>query len=511
MKWLDNIVDKVMSEKQPQSEIVVSSGVSPSGAYHLGTLREIMTAEAVARELRMRGRTVRHVHFSDDYDVFRKVPADIPDEYEKYLGMPLSDIPSPFSDESYADYYVSDLVPAAKGLHIDMEIMRAHQKYNQGFFTEAIETALDSIEDIRSILEDISGRKLDPNWSPIQVLENGRLKNRKFISIDKENKLIRYLNSDGNQSEVAYNDGSVKLNWRIDWPARWSILGVDVEPFGRDHATKGGSFDTGKAIVSQVFGAQPPLPLPYNFINKAGDTKKMSKSKGDSVTAVELLNNVPAEVVWFFMLRYAPDKLLFFDTEKTLISIFDDFSSLLSNTEKTEQEEHLLRLCLYGVDQPTVSRVPFTHLYVSYQASHRDVDTTLDVIRRSEYSQIVDEDEQIIRRELKFIDNWLDSWAPDELKFELKQNLPEAELSDLQKQMLGKFSNEIRANDQPDAQWYHQTIHGLRAEFGLDPKEAFEAIYQSLLSQSYGPKAGWFLSTIDRHWLVDRFEAVSEL
>src|SRR2546430_11310060 len=40
-------------------------------------------------------------------------------------------------------------------------------------------------------------------------------------------------------------------------------LGIAAEPFGRDHATKGGSYDTGAAIVREVFGAEPPIPTPY--------------------------------------------------------------------------------------------------------------------------------------------------------------------------------------------------------------------------------------------------------
>src|SRR5436190_8521044 len=109
MKWLSNIVDEV-EKKHPQGEIIVSSGVSPSGTYHLGTLREVLTAEAIAWELKNRGRQSRHLHIVDDLDVFRKIPNGIPDSYEKFLGKPLCDVPAPDgSDKSYADFYLSDL------------------------------------------------------------------------------------------------------------------------------------------------------------------------------------------------------------------------------------------------------------------------------------------------------------------------------------------------------------------------------------------------------------------
>src|SRR5688572_25899506 len=123
MNWLNKIVDEA-TRLHPEGEIVVSSGVSPSGTYHLGTLREVMTAEAVSRELKRRGRTSRHIHVVDDLDVFRKVPVDVPAEFDKYLGRPLCDVPSPDgSDRSYADYFLSDLIEAAKDLRLEMDVI----------------------------------------------------------------------------------------------------------------------------------------------------------------------------------------------------------------------------------------------------------------------------------------------------------------------------------------------------------------------------------------------------
>ena len=41
----------------------------------------------------------------DEYDRFRKVPGNIDKSYEKYIGMPYTDLPSPYTEnESYATY-----------------------------------------------------------------------------------------------------------------------------------------------------------------------------------------------------------------------------------------------------------------------------------------------------------------------------------------------------------------------------------------------------------------------
>jgi len=505
MQWLNRVVEELVS-RHPDGEIVVSSGVSPSGTYHLGTLREVLTAEVILRELKRRGRECRHIHVVDDLDVFRKVPADVPTEFEKYLGKPLCDVPAPDgSERSYADYFLADLLEAAEGLRLEMEVMRAHEKYRSGFFVPAIETALTHTDEIKKILESVSGRSLDEQWSPVQIVEEGYLKNRKFLRIDTDKNELIYEGRDGTEQTVNYEKGDVKLSWRIDWPARWALLGVNAEPFGRDHATKGGSYDTGADIVKEVFDAEAPIPLPYHFINKTGDTKKMSKSAGDTITAAELLHVLPAELVWFFIIRYAPDKQLFFDQGPTLMRLFDEFGELLAKSYKTEQEQQLVELCLQGVEKPTVSRIPFTHLVASYQAALKDADKTLDVMRRTEHLEAVDQDQEIIREEFRFIDAWLNKWAPDDVKFNLREDIDEGEFSEAQKRFLLELATKVAdAPEGADGEWFHKAVYDFKEASGLEGKELFQTLYTALIGKTSGPRAGWFLSILPRDWLIAR-------
>jgi lysyl-tRNA synthetase, class I len=505
MSWLNAIIEEIIA-RHPEGEIVVSSGVSPSGRYHLGTLREVLTAEIVAVALERRGRKARHVHVVDDLDVFRKIPANVPESFEQYLGKPLCDVPAPDgSERSYADFFLADLLEAAEKMQLKMEVVRSHEKYREGAFVPAIEKALEHTSDIRQALEEVAGRKLDEQWSPIQVLEDGYLKNRQFVSIDTTAKTVTYARQDGTQHATNYAHGEVKLNWRIDWPARWWLYGVQVEPFGRDHATKGGSYDTGAIIVRKVFGAEPPLPVPYNFINRSGETKKMSKSAGNVITAAELLYMLPPEIVWFLLLRYSPDKLLFFDEGETLMRLFDDFAALLAKPDKTESEQELIDLCMHSVSQPTVSNIPFSHLVASYQAALKDTDKTLVVIRRTEHAQTAEQDAEIIKRELRFIDEWLNRRAPDDVKFELLQQFDAAAFTEVEKTFLIKLGDKVAAAPaEADGSWFHNVIYELKDELGLAPKEMFTTLYRALIGKDSGPRAGWFLSILPRDWLVER-------
>lgn len=505
MQWLNLIADEV--EKQhPSGEILVSSGVSPSGKYHVGTLREVLTADAVLMMLKKRGRQVRHVHFVDDLDALRKIPAGIPEDYSKYLGKPVCDVPSPGEGaDSYADYYLNDFIGNVDKLGIDMEVVRSHAKYREGYFVPSIEKALDNLSEAKKCLEEISGRKLGEEWSPVQVNEDGYLKKRPFVSIDKANKSITYKDKDGNEQQISYAKGDVKLDWRLDWPARWWQLTVDVEPFGRDHATKGGSYDTGAGLVEEVYGGKPPLPIPYQFINRTGETKKMSKSAGNTVTISELLEVLPPEIVRYFVLRFAPSKQLFFDQTDGVIRIIDEYAELLAKQDKTADEEALIYACTNTLKENTISNVPFSHLVASYQSALRDKNKTLDIIRRTEHAVTVDGQEDVILKELDYIDAWLNKWASEDTKFDLLKSVENLELSDAQKSYLASLADKIESAPQDaDGEWFHKAVYDLKDASGLPPKELFTTLYQVIIGKTSGPRAGWFLSILPRDWLISR-------
>lgn len=88
--WADRMASKIIAEKGSLDTYTCASGITPSGTVHIGNFREIITVDLVARALRDRGKNVRFIYSWDDYDVFRKVPANMPapELLEKYLRFP---------------------------------------------------------------------------------------------------------------------------------------------------------------------------------------------------------------------------------------------------------------------------------------------------------------------------------------------------------------------------------------------------------------------------------------
>ncbi len=507
MQWLNKIVDDVV-KRHPKGDILIESGGSPSGTYHLGHMRELITADAISLELNNRARKAKHIYFVDDLDVFRKVPVNVPSEFDKYLGKSLCDVPSPNGDQSqsYADYFLKGLIESCQALNIEVEFIRSNNKYQNGFFVPAIEKSLEHLKKVRKALETISGRQLGGEWSPIQVNEDGYLKKRPFVNLNKTDKTISYLNKDGQELTTSYANGEVKLDWRLDWPARWWLLKVDVEPYGREHASAGGSYDTGVQLMKDVFEASPPLPVPYDSINMVGDTKKMSASKGTAISALEGIEIMPPEVIRYFILRSPLDRRLYFDPVNGVVQLMDEFAALAAKPNKSSSEQQLLYVSTGGQNnQQTVSRVPFSLLVTSYQASLKDEDKTLDIIKRSEYAKLADEDSAIIRNELKFIDAWLDKHAPEDVKFSLANKIDLNSFNDKQKSFMALLADKLdKTPPNIDGEGLHQVIYELKNSSELEPKEMFSTLYQALINKSSGPRAGWFLSILPRDWLIKR-------
>jgi lysyl-tRNA synthetase class 1 len=60
----------------------------------------------------------------------------------------------------------------------------------------------------------------------------------------------------------------------------------------------------------------------------------------------------------------------------------------------------------------------------------------------------------------------------------------------------------------PDLKWgpeeIHNAIYEISKEKNLQIKTAFKTIYQVLLGQEKGPRAGYFLSNLDKQFVLER-------
>jgi lysyl-tRNA synthetase class 1 len=499
--WLEELA-KQISLTHPKGEIVISSGHSPSGTYHIGTLREIMTANAIAFELRRQGREAKHIDFVDDFDALRKVPVNIPETWSQYIGQPLALVPDP-SDchQSYGAHYLA-------GLHAGLEAVGAmpdetisgYEVYKTGVLADQIELALNGIEDVKKIITTVGGRALDEHWAPLQILSDEQnLRQWKYTGWDAKTRQVSYVDREGNTGTVGIDDGRVKLDWRLDWPARWAKWGVMVEPFGRDHATKGGSYDTGKVLVDTIFDGAAPYPVPYEFINNVGDTKKMSKSAGNVLTPNQALEVMPAEILRYFVIGSKPGKTLQFDSGIGLYQLIDNYTKAGLAESAALNYAHAVR------DEETIAQIPFNHLVSVYQAASENAEATKEILERTGYMAEVKSSWPIIVRELTFVAKWLENYAPESVVFKIQKSVPKVELTEEQTYFLNLLADSIEATKGDiDGQAMHELIYAAKDKAELKPMTAFQALYRVILGKDSGPKAGWFLSSLEINFLIPR-------
>ncbi|HDZ85635.1 MAG TPA: hypothetical protein ENH35_03765 [Candidatus Moranbacteria bacterium] len=66
----------------------------------------------------------------------------------------------------------------------------------------------------------------------------------------------------------------------------------------------------------------------------------------------------------------------------------------------------------------------------------------------------------------------------------------------------------IKSVDVLDGQDLHSKFHDIKEKTGISPRDLFSALYISFLGKESGPKAGWFLSVLDKKFLEKRLKEV---
>ena len=498
--WADQAADAAIAAGRP---VVISSGISPSGEIHIGNMREVLTADAVFRAVKDRGTAARFNYVCDNYDPLRRVyPFLDAAVYEPLIGRPLSEIPCPCGRHpSYAEHFLEPFLESLRTLRVDVELERADRMYKSGRMNGVVTQALEGRDRIAAILKELTGKEVEPSWSPYNPIcpSCKRLTPTRVTHFSAAHATVGFACACGASGEVPMAGGG-KLTWRVDWPARWKMLGVTVEPFGKDHATRGGSYDTGARIAREVFDYEPPLPVPYEWISLKGQGD-MSSSKGNVLSIAGALELVPPEALRYLVMRERPQRTIAFDPGLPLLQLVDE----VDDAAAAGADSRALDLSRAAGFTPV--GVPFKHLVVAAQVAGFDVDRTLDVLARTGYAGL---DREAVASRLAYAKRWVARYAPDEVKFEVKAELPPeaAALSPDQKGFLARLAADL--TDGMDGEAVHLLVYELAKAFpSTKPAQLFQAIYVALLGKPRGPRAGTFIAALGVPFCARRFEAAA--
>lgn len=513
MHWADVIAEELKGKIERP---LISAGISPTGYIHVGSLREAITAEAVRSAAEGKGSDVRMIYLIDSFDPLRRRYEFLPEEFEKYVGMPICSIPCPCGEhDNYAHHFIQPFLDAVDALGVKCEVIWTHELYEQGRFAEMIDASFKKHDEIVRILKEVTSRDVPETYAPYTPLcgKCGRFADPVRESYEYPN--VKYICKCGHEGVSDITKGEGKLAWRLEWPAKWKIFGVSAEPFGKDHASAGGSYESGVRIVREIFGGEAPYPVPYEFVQLKGKGQ-MHKSTGSSVTGMDAINMTPPEVLNYLFLRVNPERHIDYDSGMGILDISDEYDrmeSLYFSKEFSEKEENSVRA--YEIAQhnriPEVQpvEVPYRHLVNVVQMAE-DFDGVSEILKRTgRFTDPTDEDMQRLKRRTECVRFWLNGFAPDNVKFAICETMPDVPLSDEERHYLGNMAKRLEATE-----WNAENIHNAITEEGqscpLGTKGGFQALYKVLINRTSGPRLGTFLEAMDKVFVVSRLREASQ-
>ena len=506
MHWADVVAEILL---QSGKEHVISSGITPSGPIHLGSMREILTADAIVRAVNDMGGKAKLVYIADNADPLRKVYPFLDEKiYGDKVGLPLSEIPAPDGEGSYDQYFLRPFFNALEKVGVFPEVIDNYESYKNGKFADCTKLIIENKETVRDILENVSGRQLPKNWFPWTFKDkDGKLGSGKFLSYEWP--YVKFANS---KDEVITNNlanGEGKLPWRLDWPSKWKILGVTFEAFGKDHATKGGSYDTGKEIIEKVLDNKVPHHIVYEWINLKGKGA-MHSSTGLAISAEQMLLMAPPEVIRWLVMQPQPNRHIDFDPGLGLLNSVDKYDRMVQDYYCEKLEENSSRAIELSHIQEMAKEkpiaLPYRHLVTLAQSKNSISEIVKTLKRTGEIDNLNKYSTKNLEERVKCIHRWLEKFAPESVKFVIQKKAPAIEFDNEDLEKIRHLEEKIS-----EIKWSPENIHDsfyeLQDANEVSAKEYFKIMYNVILGKDRGPRLGFFLATMERKFVLDRLRA----
>lgn len=536
MFWADRLAGEV--KDRYKGSILIRDEKTLSGRVHVGSMRGVAIHGVVHEILQEQNVSNTFKYELNDFDPMDGFPVYLPEEFRQYMGMSLRDVPSPdASAKNFAEYFANDFKKAIARAGFAPEYYWASDLYLTGKMDGVIREALEKADSIRAIYKEVSGSVKKEGWLPLSVKCPQCKKiattvatefDGSTVQVNCYKNAVEYAEGCGYSGKVSPFGGNAKLPWKVEWPAKWKVVGVKVEGGGKDHSTKGGSRDVANHISRQVFNYEPPFDIPYEFFLVGG--KKMSSSKGQGSSAQEISELMPAKIFRLALLGKEYSQQFNFDPEgDTIPVLYDQYDKLAENYWKGEKDDYsrlfeaihsaskeysskrssgLLSRLFGGQVRPFSRGIPsvqdlprFSQVAFMVQMPHMDIYKEFPKAEKSE----LDERAAYAKR-------WLAAYAPEKYVFKLQDTTPEAarSLNDAQKVAMRELLSFIEAAPvMPNGEELHKKLHDIKDSEHIAPAELFGAIYLSFLDKKSGPQAGWFLSSLDKDFVVKRLKEVA--
>ncbi len=514
MIWVDRIAKELTGSTQHIDDMF-----TPSGYKHAGSLLGPVLHDVVYKVLKTKNADTVFTYVINDFDPIDGLSADLQKDFAKYLGYPLRLAPSPDPKfKNFAQFFTHDFLSTLEELAVNAQYLFSWDMYHQGKFNDVIKTALDNGPKILEVYRKIGGYKSKPeNWYPLQVIcpkcsKLGTTKvtkwDGKLVEFTCEEKLVDWAKGCGYQGKISPFDGNGKLPWKVDWPAHWKVLGVTFEGAGKDHASKGGSYDIAFNLCEEVFQYPKPYHFPYEFFLFGG--KKMSSSKGIGIKASGLTSILPAEIARFLLIRTSPKKTIEFDPQEgmTIPALFDEFDRC-ANAFWENSDPDLARIFELSQVNDWYKNKQFLPRFIDIAKYTKNTkEEIISQFTSIKEKALTESEIKILESRIKYAQIWLEKFAPLEyqelLTTQISKNtvsltlIQQSYLKEVIK-LLDVYSN---------AEKLQLALYEKTKKIKISPKAAFSAIYSVIIGKNFGPKAGSLLLQFPKEKIISRINEV---
>lgn len=518
--WADQMADNIIREKGDLDSYTCASGITPSGTVHLGNFREIITVDLVVRALRSRGKNVRFIYSWDDYDVFRKVPANMPDPeiLEKYLRFPITEVPDTTNrNENYARHHEVDIEQQLPRVGIEPEFLYQASRYRANKYAEGMRKAMQMRETIKECLNEYrdDAHKMKPEdvYWPVSIFCGKCSKDTTTITGYDGEYGISYKCECGNEetADIRTFKGA-KLGWRVDWPMRWNEEKVVFEPGGKDHISPGGSYDTAKLVSKKIYGWDAPVTMRYDFVNLKGVPGKMSSSKGKVIALPDALDVYQAEVLRYLFAGTRPNTEFAISFDLDVLKVYEDYDKterIVYGVDKAKNEDQFNKEKRIYILSQIDGKIPET---MPYQITFRMLTTLLqtysgdiDAVIKS-LGDVKPEQEERLRRRMACAWFWIQNSAPtcaEDFIFTIRNDGSKAELDETMSKAVARVRNEVlpKLDSFTQDKECQQAMYDIATDMGIDAKQLFTALYQAVVAKDQGPRLGGFFRIIGKERL----------
>ena len=545
--WIELLAEKIAHRcfAKGKNTCVINGGLSVSGLQHVGRLRgEVVMNDVLAqileKEYGLKVRQYLTLYTVDPWKGKERQLAEFknPEEAKKYVDWPLEKVPDPYGcHRSWVEHYWEDFGNYLKDFAHDITVVTTGDMYrNNQRMREFIRMTMEKRLEVIKTLNKYRGRNPYPDtYIPFEPRCEacGRIGKAKVLELDLDKDRVVYKCECGHEGVCTIGDG--KLPWRLEWVAVWYVLDVDFEPFGKDHATPGGSRDSANDLARTVYGIEPPLGEWYEWVGyyKGGrDVGDMGSSDFIGFTPREWLEVAEPEVLRYYYIFHEPHRRLVLGLENVYqyVDQYDRAERIYYGLEEPSPAEQeyadLIRKSyrLAQLREPPPEppfQLPYLHAVALVQTlpETENVNELLEhAIRRLRMTKILNrelDDYSMERLKSRLIRarNWVRKYAPEQYRIRLVEDVPEdvkkfdEKVIEKVRMLLDKFEQLQDWNDET----IKEAMKSVPRENKQIERDFFKVLYLAFFGKDSGPRIAPYFAILGKDFVISRIRRLLQV